>query len=580
MRPFIVTATQARKLPRWGLLLLCVLYVLPGLIGRDPWRIADASGFGVAFSMYAGQWQDWLMPNIAGASRFAEGPLPYALSALLAHAADWINPLLAMIDPAINVSPHLAVRTAAALGLALMLYLVWHATYLLTRRPGLMPADPLGAGANATDFARALSDSALLIVLAIFGLITRMHETTAVAAQVTWVAAFIFGVARTLELPSRGAIIAGLAIGATCVTGGIAMSIAMLICWLALPLLSQPFQLVAMQSLRIGVPVALVSALLWPVALLITGSDVATVHLANWWQWNLDSVGIPSGASFKFALRYMPWFFWPAWPLAIWALIRWRGSFDQPAVALPLLLSLCFLVLALLASKPAESWLLPATLPIALLASVGLPTLKRGVVNLIDWFAVMFFSLFGFVIWAYWLAFLLEWPPRMAFSVARLVPGFLPSWRPIDLALALLASTAWVLLVQWRISRRPSVIWRAVVLSAGGLCLAWFLLMTLWLPVFNERNTYRHVAADLANEVPGGQCVQSRALGMAERASIAYFAKFNLDDDNAQCPYLLIQDTGLAARLAAPAEPGWTFLWEGGRRRANRSDRFRLYERN
>ncbi len=81
MRHFIVTDQQAGKLPRWALLLLCGLYVFPGLIGREPWRTGDAQGFATALTMLRGTWQDWLIPNIAGQVLNNEGPLAYALLA-------------------------------------------------------------------------------------------------------------------------------------------------------------------------------------------------------------------------------------------------------------------------------------------------------------------------------------------------------------------------------------------------------------------------------------------------------------------------------------------------------------------
>ena len=242
-----------------------------------------------------------------------------------------------------------------------------------------------------------------------------------------------------------------------------------------------------------------------------------------------------------------------------------------------MLLAALFLAAALCATDPGEAWLLGATLPLAVLAAIGLPTLTRAVVNLIDWFAVMLFSLFGFAIWAYWLALLTGWPPRMAASARALTPGFMAHWSPLDLALALLASVAWLLLVRWRISRHPPVIWRAVVLSSGGLCLAWFLLMTLWLPVFNERNTYRGVADEIASFVPPDHsCVETRALGLAERASLAYFAGLRYGDGSTPCRFLLIQDYGNAADYAPPDEAGWRLVWNG-RRRARANDRLRLY---
>ncbi|MEZ5730514.1 MAG: hypothetical protein R3E48_22625 [Burkholderiaceae bacterium] len=207
MRSFMVTRMQARKLPRWGLLLLCAMYVLPGFIGRDPWRVDDAAGFGIALTMAHGGPLDWLVPNIAGALAPAEGgPFPYALAALLGRTFEFAWPL------------HVSARIAAVAGLALMLVCFWYASYMLARRPGILPPDPFGAGANRTDFGRAIADSGLLVLLACIGLITRMHETTAAAAQVAWVTLFLFGAAYSLEYARRGALIVAFSIAATVAT--------------------------------------------------------------------------------------------------------------------------------------------------------------------------------------------------------------------------------------------------------------------------------------------------------------------------------------------------------------------------
>ncbi|MEZ5657757.1 MAG: glycosyltransferase family 39 protein [Burkholderiaceae bacterium] len=583
MRTFIITGPQAGKLPRWGLLLLCLLYVVPGFLGRDPWRADDAAGFGIAATMFGGSLQDWLAPNIYGAPTIDEGPLPYALAAAGARFAAWLTPWLQSVHPSLVPGPHLAVRLTAMLGLFATLAFIWHACYRLARRPGIAPSDPFGAGAEPQDFARAIADSALLIVLATFGLVARLHETAGHAAMVCWVAMLLYGLALALERPQRGGLIAGLAVGAGLATQGMAIALAMLVPILVLPRVSQPYDLVAAPLRRSALPTALLACLAWPVLVGLVGEEPALLHLSDWMQWNMHSVGLPNGEGLRYFLRTFPWFYWPAWPLAFWALWRWRGSFNLPALAVSLTCAAPLLLLGLLASEPGEIWLLPATMPIALLAAVGLPTLKRAVVNLIDWFAVSLFSLFGFAIWAYWLAFLTGWPPPMAYSVSQLTPGYLAEWSALDLGLALLASAAWVLLVQWRVSRRPPMIWRAVVLSSGGLCLAWFLLMTIWLPVFNERNTYRGIAHALAMQI-GAQngCVRTRSLGLAERASLGYFGRLRFAGgeggrDDEHCPHLLIQDHGARSyEDPPPQEPGWTLVWQG-RRRPNADERFRLY---
>jgi hypothetical protein len=124
------------------------------------------------------------------------------------------------------------------------------------------------------------------------------------------------------------------------------------------------------------------------------------------------------------------------------------------------------------------------------------------------------------------------------------------------------------------------MIWRAVALASGGLVLAWFLLMTLWLPVFNERNTYRDVAVQLGSKVPQG-CIETRNLGLAERASLGYFGRLKFAEqaaDPSACEWLLIQDYGPIAQLVRPDEAHWRWVLDV-RRRTSNQERFRLYKR-
>jgi hypothetical protein len=52
--------------------------------------------------------------------------------------------------------------------------------------------------------------------------------------------------------------------------------------------------------------------------------------------------------------------------------------------------------------------------PLAILAAFGLPTMKRGAINAIDWFAVMILSFFAGFIWLAWIAKQTNWPPQLA----------------------------------------------------------------------------------------------------------------------------------------------------------------------
>ncbi len=563
MRPFILTTLQAGKLPRWGLPLLCLLYALPGMIGRDPWRTADATGFGISLTMAWGGLRDWLMPNIFGDPVYDDSPFPYWIAALAMRALPFL-------------AEHPVGRGVTVCSMLLLFAAVWYATYRVARLPGVQPSDPFGASVSRVDFGRAIADSALLVLLATIGLIARVHETTADAGQVALIAVFLFGAAVAIDAPRPGGWLAGLAAGASLPSGGPQVWVPLLLVLACLPLLIPAYRLVRSRFWTSALPPAVAVAAIWPLALVATGPE-GHQYLARWWQGNLTLAIGPALENARYLVSTIPWFFWPAWPMVIWSLWRWRTRLSEPAVGLPLLCGATLLVPALLSPRAGESLLLPMIPPMAMLAAVGLPTIKRAAVSLVDWFSVTTFTLMGLAIWAYWIAWVTGFPPVMAFKAGQLAPGFRPGNILDEIVLGLLASAAWLGLVRWRVSRQPRMIWRAVMLASCGLVLMWFLLMTLWLPMFNERNTYRDVGLAVGQHHGNDGCVASRHLNPTARTSIAYFGRVGFGPE-ATCPWLVIEDQGPLAGVIAPQEAGYRLIWEGSRRRGQ-DERFRLYQR-
>jgi 4-amino-4-deoxy-L-arabinose transferase-like glycosyltransferase len=226
--------------------------------------------------------------------------------------------------------------------------------------------------------------------------------------------------------------------------------------------------------------------------------------------------------------------------------------------------------------------LLPLLPPLAILATFGLPTLKRGAINAIDWFSVMTLSAIAAFIWLGWIAKQTGWPAQLAKNAFKLAPGFKPEFNLIALLIALASSVGWVLLLQWRLGRRPPVLWRAVVLSTGGLVLCWLLLMTLWLPWLNYGQSYADVAQQINQHLPDNyRCVNARGVGPAQRASFAYLGEVQFSKTaDERCEFLLVQDTGVRKQRAqlTVVESEFTLVWQG-RRASDRNESFRLFKR-
>jgi hypothetical protein len=91
MRPVRLPAAATITLPRGGLIGLCLLYILPGIIRRDPWKTDDAAGFGVMWTMAHGTMADWLSPNIVGLPMPNDGPLAFWIGAVLIKLFGWVT---------------------------------------------------------------------------------------------------------------------------------------------------------------------------------------------------------------------------------------------------------------------------------------------------------------------------------------------------------------------------------------------------------------------------------------------------------------------------------------------------------
>jgi len=560
-----LTASATRPLPRAVLLAICVVYAAFGLFGRDPWKNEDAAGFGVMWTLAKGNLHDWLFPNLFGKPMPADGPLAYWLGASAIR-------LLPMIDPGS------AARVVTALLFSLCCGMVWYGTYLMGRRPEVQPfkyvfgGEPLPA-----DYGRTIADGAVLILLACFGLAERGHETTPQLMQFLSIAMILYGLVRASDKPFQGGAYWGVGLGLLTLAANPLLPVVLGICSGLTAYLSQHFR--SRTMLLIGVPLAGLLAVSWPALAWYVDAAAARDYLRAWVHGNFDFYSGPLNSVLFYAAKNLPLFTWPAWPLAAWAWYSWRGWRRAPHIIAPLSLILPLLVLVILQSHQTNRMFILLLPCLSMMAAFSLPTLKRGAINAIDWFAVLSFTILSGAVWLVWIASLTGFPAPMARNLGRLVPGFHPSFKWIALLGAIVITGCWFALVRWRLARRPEVLWRSVVLSSFGTTLMWVLLMTLWLPIINYSRTYRGVAAQIAAHLPVDyHCIAPVRLGDAQIASFGYFQDMRFGFGRDDCDVLLRQDTDDFSDPTDLKPYRWQKVWEG-RRAADRDERFRLYVR-
>jgi 4-amino-4-deoxy-L-arabinose transferase-like glycosyltransferase len=245
-------------------------------------------------------------------------------------------------------------------------------------------------------------------------------------------------------------------------------------------------------------------------------------------------------------VELLVWFTWPAWPLTLWTLWRWRYQLFNRRISRHIALPAWFTlvcVLATLVSPASDRTLLLALPALSTLAAFALPTLKRQVAALIDWFTLLFFSGCAFTIWVVWIAMQTGVPAQPAANVARLAPGFEASFSLFTFAVAAVATLAWAWLVKWRVGRHRAAIWKSLVLPAGGAALSWLLLMTLWMPLLNYAQSYTALVNRIRSQLDAPGCVETWGLGQGQIAAFQFYGKLQLRavQTPPACPWLLVE---------------------------------------
>ena len=507
-------------------LIVCLAWLLPGLVGHDPWKNDEAIAFGaVTEILRTGIWSSFA---IAGEPVIGEPPLFLWTAAALAKGLGGVMPL------------HDAARLAAGLYMAVTLALVSAAAWELMGE-------------------RAVRMSVLLLI-GCLGLLIRAHEMTPELSGLTGLALAFYGLTLERRRPWLAGVLAGAGIGVGYLGSGPlagAMVVALII---ALPVVLPAWRTRRhLMTCAIAAACAAPFLIAWPPQAAFAGEG----------EHGTRGTG--------YFLKQLIWYAWPAWPLSAWTVWRARRDFAaRTELHLPLVAFVVFFIAIAAFGEARDVSLLPVLLPLAVLGVAELESLPRGAASALDWFGAMTFFLIGALLWVGWGAALTGAPEFAAAYLRKELPGFTYRFNFVAFALAALLTLVWVVIVarSLRSTRRALVNWSA------GITMVWMLVMTLGVPLVDQARSYREVAGRLAAAVPRDSgCIARRNMGDAQRALLDYFANvrtIRLDfPASDHCGVLLVQ----AHPLRIPAVGAeWAEVWRGSRP-GDRNELFILYQR-
>jgi 4-amino-4-deoxy-L-arabinose transferase-like glycosyltransferase len=542
------TATRL-TLPFGWFLLLVAAYLLPGLIGHDPWKQDETYIFDILYGMLHSH--DWVLPRLAGEPFMEKPPLYYWLGAALAH----------------RFSPWLPLHDGARLASGVFMAITFVAVGSSAR---------LGWG-------EGYGRRAVLVLIASFGLVYESHIMITDVPMMAGFAVALYGLLSCRERPLRGGVWLGLGSGIGFLAKGLLVPGTLGVTAVLLPVLFAPWRTRAYaRSLALATVAALPLLLIWPTALYLRDP-----HQFYVWFW-LNNVGRYLGFSVPVLgasnepglwLKTLPWFAFPALYLALASVWLHRRELSQH-VALQVGLVSFGVYFAVLQSAASErtSYGLPLLVALALLAAPQTATLSAAWNRRLDCGARLLFGAIAMLLWGIWASMIATGHAPPWNALTRVLPAdFVMPLQALPLTAAGLATWLWLAL--WR--RLPSLRERAIVSLAAGLTLCWLLVATLWLPWLDVAKTYRGVFTAMQIHLPlTRRCVESVNLGESERAMLDYFLGLRTARRelhlHPNCDVLLVE--AASAPDLATLGSVWRPLWTG-ERAGDLHEHFWLYAR-
>jgi 4-amino-4-deoxy-L-arabinose transferase-like glycosyltransferase len=519
------------------LLVLCTIWLCLGLIGHAPWKPFESHAISTIKTIL--DTGNLIAPSSASNPLILNPPL-YYLSA--ATTAKVLSPILPLHD---------AARIATGIWMVITLLIV-----------GMSGRELWGQG-----FGRQTT----FVFIGSLGLVLSAHTLMPAVSALTGIAVSFYALGLAARRPYRASVLLGLGIGVSFLSTGLQPLAIIFITSLTLPCL---FGFWRNTSYAKVIALALVFAspflIGWPLLCHYFYPDA----LQQWWVLSLAQF---KQSTHLYFLRTLLWYAWPALPLALWGLWRFRAQLlNKPSFQL----ILTFFVVAWLVigfGSDKEVFALPLLIPLTAMAGGSIETLKRGTAGALSWFGLILFGLMSGLIWLGWYAMLAGEPVKIKARMTFLSGLTELNFSFIAFVIASMVTLIWLFATfRTQYSNRSSATNWAI-----GMTCVWTLLMTLWLPMIDSARSYQRIFSDLKHALPSKYaCVSGSNLGNAQRDLLHYFADLktqNFETENARnCDLYLIQDEKNREKI----EPGgdWKLIWSG-KRVSERRESFRLFQR-
>lgn len=518
------------------LLGLCAIWIFVGLISHAPWKPLETSTISIIASIINDG--NWLSPTAYNAPTLSAPPLYYLTAAFSAKV---LSPFFEIHDGA---------RLFNAVWLTILLLMVGMTGRELWSR---------GAGRLST-----------FIMIGSLGFVMAAHSLTNHIGAMTAIATGFYALALSNRRPRRATLLLSIAFVVAFLSNGFIPLFILTVPPIILIILFKNWRTKRfIECYILALLFAAPFILAWLFGLHYQQPEVLALWLKDNYYRFIEN-------NFLYYSRTLIWYAWPALPLTLIGLWRYRlVLLSEAKYQLIIVFFIASFVLISIGTNSSDINALPLLLPLVAFGSGSIEGLKRGFASAMNWFGVTLFATFGILIWLGWIAMMTGTPEKIQERMRFLSGAYSLDFNPLTFGLAAIITLVWLL-----ISIRAKLTKRSTINNwAMGITFIWSLLMTLWLPMINNAKSYESTFNQMQQHISkDSSCVNSLNVGKTQEQLLHYYTQIKLrplkETELLNCDLYLIQDHKGQGKMTPG--PEWRLIWQG-HRPADRREHFRLF---
>ena len=255
-------------------------------------------------------------------------------------------------------------------------------------------------------------------------------------------------------------------------------------------------------------------------------------------------------------VKFLSWYLVPSWFFVMWSVYKRKMSlFEDKIIQVSVMMIFLFIIFALLSSEYEEVTIFPIIIPIVLLGSLEVDTIRTSIVSLFNWFGIFVFGIFGVLIWLGYILSAYKYNLKGFEIVNKYTQNYSFKFNVYSLLLAIFITFLWLFMI-----KRKQIRGRELVTNwASGSTYIIILFSSLLLPWFDSILTFKPIVLNSYKYINKSKCIYTN--NSLSSALWYYYDNINLTPSLNLNNYLCTQAIVSAKSIKELDLNNWNIIW-------------------